>query len=79
MSRPGYTTYRRYECRLCDWKGMFTGGLTQRWMDILGEAQAELEAHFREEHGFEEENIWRLIGPHLKVATGYLKDLEEKP
>lgn len=56
---------------------MITGGLRQVWQDKLPEAHAELEAHFIEKHGFDEEGIWRKMGGKIRVATGYLKDLPE--
>lgn len=51
---------------------MITGGLRKIWRDKLPEAHEELEKHFEEEHGITSWPDYRI-----KVATGYLKDLEE--
>ena len=73
------TTYRRYECLLCPWVGrIFLGCMTQVWRDKLPEAHDELLQHFREEHGFTEDRIWPMLSGKYRVATGYLKDLEEE-
>ena len=67
----GYKTYRRYECELCEWHGMITGGLRRIWQGKLPEAHEELKKHFEEEHGITSWSDFRV-----KVVTGYLKDLD---